>query len=104
MAKFYGNIGFVTTEETAPDVWTPVEVKRLYSGNVIQNSSKWSPSNQLNDDVNIADKISIISDTFVENNIHNIRYVEWKNARWKVTYIDVQRPRLYLTLGGVYNG
>ena len=26
------------------------------------------------------------------------------NTKWKVTSVDVQYPRLILTLGGVYNG
>jgi hypothetical protein len=33
-----------------------------------------------------------------------MRYVEWMNARWKITSIDVKRPRVILTIGGVYNG
>ena len=33
-----------------------------------------------------------------------IRYVKWAGTRWKVDDVEVKRPRLKLTLGGVWNG
>ena len=33
-----------------------------------------------------------------------MKYVEWMGTRWKVTNVVVQRPRLILTVGEVYNG
>jgi hypothetical protein len=33
-----------------------------------------------------------------------MRYVEWLGTLWVVTNVEVQSPRLLLTLGGVYNG
>ena len=41
---------------------------------------------------------------FLYENSSTIRYVSWLGVRWKVTNIDIQRPRLILTLGEVYNG
>lgn len=35
---------------------------------------------------------------------HTMKYVVWMGASWKITSIEVQRPRLLLTIGGVYNG
>lgn len=37
-------------------------------------------------------------------NFQNIRYITYLGANWKVTSIDVQYPRLVLSIGGVYNG
>jgi hypothetical protein len=33
-----------------------------------------------------------------------MRYVEWAGVRWTVQDVEVQRPRLLLRLGEVYNG
>lgn len=32
-----------------------------------------------------------------------MRYIEFMGAKWKITNIEVQYPRLILTVGGVYN-
>ena len=42
----------------------------------------------------------------VENvlTIQNIKYVEFMDSLWKVTSVDMQYPRLVLSIGGVYNG
>ena len=61
-------------------------------------------SDKINDDVNINVSISIISDSYVIDNIYAIKYVSWMNNLWKVTDIDIERPRITLTLGGLYNG
>ena len=32
-----------------------------------------------------------------------MRYVEFMGAKWKISSVEVQYPRLILTVGGVYN-
>lgn len=104
MAKFYGTIGYIETKETAPGVWTEVPTERQYYGDVLQNSRRWKPGSELNDDLDINNRISIVSDPYAMNNFHSLRYIEWMNTLWKVTNVEVQFPRLILTIGGVYNG
>lgn len=104
MAKFFGNIGFAETVETAPGVWTEQITKRQYFGDLIQNTRMLQTADQVNDNINISNKISILSDPYAIANFHSIRYVEFMGAAWKVSSVDVQYPRLVLSLGGVYNG
>ena len=52
----------------------------------------------------ISNEITILADAYAFQNYQNIRYAEVMGARWKVNYVEVQYPRLRLTLGGVYNG
>lgn len=106
MAKFYGPIGYAITEETSPGVWTDSHiVERLYKGEILQNYRKTSQGESINDDIDINARVSIISDPFAMNHFHTIKYVKWMGAYWKVTTIDAtNRPRLILTIGGVYNG
>lgn len=104
MAKFYGAIGYAETKETAPGVYTESITERNYSGDVIRNTGKWQKGESLNDDLTINNSISIVADPFANQNFHTMRYVKWMGASWKITNVEVQRPRLILTIGGVYNG
>ena len=104
MAKFYGVIGFVETVETSPGVWEESATERNYSGDVIKDSKRWQAGENLNDNLTINNKISIIADPFAYENFPMIRYVKWMGASWKITNIDVERPRLILSIGGVHNG
>lgn len=104
MAKFFGKIGYLMTAETTPGVWTEVITTREYYGDLIRNSRKIQTSDQLNDDINIANEISIVADPFAYQNFHSMKYVEFMGAKWKITTVEVQHPRLILTIGGIYNG
>lgn len=104
MAKYYGLIGYAETVETAPGVWKEQITERVYYGDVIRNSRRLQSTEHLNDDVNISNQISIVADPYAINNFHSMRYAEFMDAKWKVSDIEVQYPRLLLTLGGVYNG
>ena len=104
MAKWYGKIGFCNTEESEPGIWEDKITERNYYGELLSNYRKFQNSGGINDDVNINNKISIISDLFTNQNLHKIAYCEFMGNKWKVTEVEVLYPRLILTLGGVYNG
>lgn len=103
MAKFYGLIGYIETQETIPGVWEEVATERNYSGDVLKISQKYQPGENLNDNLTVNNKISIVADPFADQNFHTMRYIQWKGAFWKITNVDVDRPRLILSIGGVYN-
>lgn len=104
MAKFYGNIGFVDTVETQPGLWEEQPVERPYYGDLTRNTSRYQMSGEVNDDINISNTISIVADPYANENFHHMRYVVFMGAKWKITNIDIQYPRILLTIGGVYNG
>ena len=103
MAKFYGKVGILRTEESAPDVYSEVLTERLYKGDVIRNQKRYQSSESLNDDVVLSNNISIVADDYANENVFAIRYVMYKGVPWKVTNAEIQRPRIILTLGGKYN-
>ncbi len=104
MGKYYGRIGYnVGTKETTPGVWTEDIVERLYVGDVFRNTRRWEQGEGLNDNLQINNSISIVADPFAYENFHMMRYIHWMGAKWKVTNVEVQYPRLLLTIGGVYN-
>lgn len=104
MAKFYGIIGYEITEETEPGIYEEKIVENAYIGDVIKNSRRLQDAGKVNDDITVSNRISIIADPFANNNFHSMRYVEIMGAKWKVTEVEVEYPRLILTVGGLYNG
>ena len=104
MSKFYGPIGYITQKEISPGVWDEVVVEKSYRGDILQDTRRWQVSEHKNDNLTISNQLSIIADPFLYENSSTIRYVSWLGVRWKVTNIEIQRPRLILTLGEVYNG
>lgn len=104
MAKFFGTIGFNEgTVETTPGVWEQQIVEHQYYGDLIRNNRRLQPSNGLNDNISISNEISIVADPYANANFHSMRYVDFMGTKWKITNVDVQFPRLILTLGGVWN-
>lgn len=107
MAKFYGKIGYgVSSEsETQPGVWTQGYTERDAVGEYLKNTRQLESHDKVNDDININSIISIVSDPYASQHFHLIKYA--KDGRtgiaWKVINVEVQYPRLILTLGGVYN-
>lgn len=103
MAKFFGAIGYAETVETTPGVWEEQITERKYYGDLIRNFRRLESSGNLNDNVNVANEISIVADPFANQNFHAMRYVKFMGAKWKITNVEVQYPRLILTIGGVYH-
>lgn len=102
--KYYGQIGFRTTSEIKAGVWEESIVEHSYYGDVIKNTRQYRSGDKVNDDLDINNQVSIVADPFARNHFHEMIYIKWMGAAWKITAIDVQFPRLILTIGGVYNG
>lgn len=103
MPKFYGAVGYAKTVETSPGVSVEQITERNYYGDVIRNTRRLQSADKVNDDINISNEISIIADPYANDHFYAIRYVVFQGAKWKVSNIDVQYPRLILSLGGLYN-
>ncbi len=65
MAKFYGVIGYAVTKETAPGVWTEEITEQSYYGDLTRNMRRLQDSGDLNDDINVANEISIVADPYL---------------------------------------
>lgn len=104
MSKYFGLIGYITQKEISPGVWNDEVIERSYRGDILQNIRRWQQSEYKNDNLVLSNQISIIADPFAYENFSTIRYVWWMGVRWKVDSIEIQRPRLLLMLGEVYNG
>ena len=104
MAKFCGKIGYETMVESVPGVYTPDTTVRTYYGDVNRQSRRLESDQKVNDDINIGNTFSIVADPFAFGHFHEMKWIEWYGAKWKITDVAVNYPRLELTIGGVYNG
>jgi hypothetical protein len=103
MARFYGKIGYAMVEETAPGIWMDTIVEKAYYGTSNRIIARADSAEKVNDDLSLNNEISIIADPFAYEHYSHIRYVEFMGVKWKVTAVQVQRPRLILNIGKVYS-
>jgi hypothetical protein len=115
MARFSGRVGFaiatekMTVDDQGDSVGTGIFIdsitERNLKGDVITERMKYTGvPNRLNDDLRPLHRISLVSDPFLMENLATIKYVVLLGVRYSVTDIEVRRPRVILSLGGVYNG
>lgn len=108
MARFYGVVGYWMPgheDPNDPGVWKPAAiVEKNYYGDVLKHNRRWDAGEGVNDDLSVTNRISIVADDETFAHCSGIRYVRWMNAYWKVVSFDVERPRIILNLGGVWNG
>lgn len=106
MAKFYGNIGFGESKESpaGSGIWVDEITERNYYGDVVRNVRKLDADDKINADISVSNSISIVADAYANEHFFAMRYIRWAGTLWIVSDVEVQRPRLLLRLGGVYNG
>ena len=104
MAKWYGKIGYADNVEVEPGVWEDSIVEHSYYGDLNRNTRSLQNSGGINDNINLSNEISIVTDPYASENFYKMRYVEFAGTKWKITNVEVKYPRLILSIGGVWNG
>lgn len=104
MAKYAGLVGFAISKETAPGIYTPTITERPMRGDVIYAIVR-NVENEfaVSKDVKLNHRVSLVGDKFSFANFANIRWVEWGGEKWEVTAVEIQKPRLLVNFGGIYN-
>ncbi len=103
MTRFSGTVGFTNPVKNA-GVTKDVITERPYVGNEETNTRYFSNADSVLGKINFQTTLSIMADPYALENYKKIRYVEWAGAKMIVESVKRDRPRLILTLGGVYNG
>lgn len=104
MTKYAGLVGYVVQEQTAPSVWTPVETPKRMKGDIIRQSASTQNDDKVNSDITLNHRVSLIGDAYAFSSYFNIRWIEIDGHKWEVTNVEVQRPRIIVSLGGPWNG
>lgn len=104
MAKYAGMIGFAKNVEVESGDYEDVVTERRYRGDILRNNQKFAVGGTTSGELRITNQFSILADNYAFDHISEIRYLEWRGNRWIVDYIDIEYPRLVMTIGGLYNG
>lgn len=105
MARFHGEVGYGEPVEKTPGNWVNKITEFPYTGDVIRNVRNLeSQGDKVNADISLGNSISIVADEYAIKHFALIKYVRWGGVLWTVPTVEVRRPRLILSLGGVYNG
>ena len=109
--RYCAKVGFRFTHEKLDEdgnptsIWVEDIIERPYKADVISYGYRNQPqSDSINDNYSISNKLSLMAcDAFVIYHLNSIIYCEYLGVKWKVTSVDIQRPRLIVSLGGEYN-
>lgn len=104
MARFFDKVGYGNPGELVDGVWSDSIIERAYSGDILDTTRYSGSDDKVNNDIRLTQRIRILADAFAFENFSRIKYVLWMGTAWQVTSVAVERPRLLLTLGGVYHG
>lgn len=102
MARYCGEIGFGEQQEVSPGIWSSAVTKKRYYGDIYRNK-RTITDNGIHDNIRVNNEISIVCDPYARENFMNILFATVNGQSWKVESVEVTRPRLILTLGGIYN-
>lgn len=105
MPRFYGKVGYASPRELVAGIWSGGVTERAYFGEILNESSTTSSSDKVHDDLRLSSRISIVADAYAFEHYSKIKYVtDGAGTRWQVNTIELKRPRLLLSTGGVYSG
>lgn len=104
MTKYKGLIGFVSNEEIEPGIWEDVVTEKKYRGEILKNNQHFAVANTTSGELKITNQFSIVGNSYAFDHVSDIRYLEWRGNRWVVDTVDIEYPRLVITIGGLYNG
>lgn len=104
MAKFHGSLGFAEVVEQVPGVHVNQITVRPCKGDILRNYQRYERVETLNSNLILNNRFSVVGDSYTFDNIDALRYLEYLGVKWSISNIEIERPRLILTVGGVYNG
>lgn len=102
MARFYGIIGYAHYVETSPGVTEEVITEYGHYGDIIRNIRRMEADGRINDNIVVNNQISIIATDFAFQNFQFMKYVKYLGTCWKITNVEIMRPRLLLSIGEPY--
>ena len=104
MARYSGVVRFTSGQrETSPGVWEEAYDEHAMTGNITRQSFNAQNGEVINTGVILSNTISVVGDTSSFENYSNIRYVVYMGKKWRVTSVEVVRPRIIIQLGTLYN-
>lgn len=106
MARFSGKIGYAKSVESTEyeGVWADTVEEKQHYGDIIKDFRRYQYDGQLNENLNISNKFSVVVNDYLNANMHQMKYVVYRGTRWDIISFELMYPRVILSIGGVYNG
>lgn len=73
-------------------------------GDIIKQSSTVQNGDKVNSDVTLNHRVSLLGDAYAFDKYFNLKWIEVDGRKWEISSVEVQRPRLIVSLGGLWNG
>lgn len=101
--RYHGRVGYFDTVETKPGLFEEGLLFKNYYGDVVRNTKRNASTDTINEKITVSNQISIVADPYAQTHFFNIKCIEWQGALWTVSDVEVQYPRLIISLGGLYH-
>ena len=102
--RFQAVIGYAVQKETSPGVWVDEITEKKYNCDITKNIKRAQNSEGVNDNVSVSNSFSILADHYSTANFLKMKYLVWMGSKWKIDSVEINYPRLSISLGGIYNG
>lgn len=104
MARFSGILGINRGPvEVSPGIYKPQIEEIVVTGEIRQEQLSWGQAN-LREGLRARHVLSIVTPDDGELGFGEVEYIEWQGKKWDVISVAYKRPRLELSMGGIYNG
>lgn len=104
MTKVSCIAGYAKQEEVEPGIFEDVITERRIRGDLLGDVQRRNAAITINDEITITNRLSVIADKYINDNMNALVYVKLDGVYWKVSSIENQRPRLLIYFGGMWHG
>lgn len=106
MNRFYGTVGFVSTEEStsSPGVFEERVVEKRYYGEFLSSGYRRDDNQVINPNIHLSNRVSLLTDPYAFEHASYIAYVKIAGTKWAVSSIEFQGKRLVCSFKGIYEG
>lgn len=104
MTRFSGAVGFGEPIEIDEGVYDVKVTERQAFGDVVRSYRNNQDVGKLNANINFDMAVSVVADDYLNKHLDLAVYVRWGTLYLAVTSVEMNHPRITLTLGGVWHG
>lgn len=97
-------VGFTDQVEVALDVWEDGITEKHMRGDILRSYAYYANVDKINENTNLGHRISLVGNKYLLEKYMQMKYLTLHGVRWEISTVELQTPRVIVTLGGKYNG